>query len=45
MEAGNAYLSRKRDIRKVVWPKLAELGKADLLVKRIPLIDRTTPIA
>jgi hypothetical protein len=45
IEAGAAYLSRKRNLRKVFWPKLAELPTADLLVKRLPLFDRHTPIA
>lgn len=45
LEAGTAYLSRKRDLRKVFWPKLAELADADLLIKRTPMIDRSTPIA
>ncbi len=45
IEAGTAYLSRKRDIRKVFWPKLADLPKAELLVKRVPIVERTTPIA
>ena len=45
IEAGTAYLSRKRDIRKVFWPKLADLPKAELLVKRVPIVERTTAIA
>jgi hypothetical protein len=45
LEAGTAYLSRKRDIRKVFWPKLVDQAKADLLVKRVPMVDRSTAIA
>ena len=45
VEAGAAYLSRKRNLRKVFWPKLAELPSADLLINRRPLFDRNTPIA
>jgi hypothetical protein len=45
LDSGTAYLSRKRDIRKVFWPKRDDIAKADLLVKRTPLLDRSTPIA
>jgi hypothetical protein len=45
LEAGSAYLSRKRNLRQVFWPKLADQPTADLMVKRRPLFGRDTPIA
>jgi len=44
-ENRQAYLSRKRDIHKVFWPKLADLTKSDLVVGRTPLLDRDTPVS
>ena len=45
VETRQAYLSRKRDIHKVFWPKLADLPKSDLVIGRIPLIDKSTPVS
>jgi hypothetical protein len=44
-ENRQAYLSRKRDIHKVFWPKLADMTKADLVVGRLPLLDHSTPVS
>jgi hypothetical protein len=45
VETRQAYLSRKRDIHKVFWPKLVDLPRSDLVIGRIPLIDPSTPVS